>query len=293
VNASVWENKGSVHVRDFAGPNAERMALFLPRAVTDASNDPSSALVRESRIRLKQAIRLLARSVHVMCAHEAAELGVIAPANWGPFSQICALTAAIARDNGEVARRATQYTSNVASARPETPPCVLFNSTNATSMRDAPELLEAAIMMQSMVEGGKCDDKGVVMTTLGNFSEGKRTHSAPITSTIAEVSRSKWLRDRSDAHSTYPRGAEPLVFEEDEFEDVDETFFNVDVTDIGIEAWDRVQRVGTTASGVRETKNNDLKRLSAKQPNSLVLPPPPSSSDIEHWERAMLVDKQR
>ena len=30
VDSSVWENKGTVHVRDFAGVNSERLELFLP-----------------------------------------------------------------------------------------------------------------------------------------------------------------------------------------------------------------------------------------------------------------------
>lgn len=127
-------------------------------------------------------------------------------------------------------------------------------------------------MMQSITEG-------VV------FDAGGAKRSALATS-IMEASR-RWLCERPPSRA---RDEGFTAIEEDDFESVDENFFatDLDCAD-GIDDWDsiHVDRVGWKKSKTREAMN------AAKPPRNLVLPPPPSSEDIEHWERAMLVDNKR
>ena len=265
--SSVWENNGTVHVRDFAGANAERLALFLPRAVVDGSVDTASERVQESRLLLKRAMRLLARSVAATCAHQARECGVVAPVDMGPFSQLCALTAHVARGNQE-------GSTLPAAARVQTPPHVLHNSTNdaAGARRGSPELLDPTTMMQSVVDGAVVD---------AHASSAKRS---PLTTSIIEAVRSRWLCERPPS-----RGHGFTAIEEDEFENVDDCFF-VDLDcDDGIDDWESMR--GERMNGGKPRAKNAS--VDAKPPRSLVLPPPPSSVDIEQWERAMLIDNQR
>ena len=280
ANASVWENGGSVHVRDFAGVDAERLSLFLPRSVVEGSGDPTSASVRESRLRLKRAIRLLARSAAATCAHQARECGVVPPNRWGPFAQLCALTASVARDTsgGPSGPTASQETSSSAPKRLPSPARVLYNATNnhdvdvESARRASPELLKSMAMVHNATDEARPSVKH-------RAREGRSTLFA----SIAEASRSRWLWDRSRVS----RELRETLIEEDEFESLDDRFFiDLDSTD-GIDDWDTIH------FAARKTTNA---RVEAEKPppRSLVLPPPPSAvDDIDHWERAMLVDSQR
>jgi hypothetical protein len=258
VDSSVWENKGTVHVRDFAGVNSERLELFLPRAVVEGSCDPAS--VRESRLRLKRAIRLLTRSVSVMCAHQSRECGVIAPPNWGPFSQLCALTSAVAK--GE---ETTTTAPQRAPARRQTPPQILRTSTN-DRRRESVESFESRDMVQPVTDGAH---RGDVV---------KRA----VSSTIAEISRNHWL----SAHASTPRESNAIV-DDDEllFETLNAGDFFIDhdsVDDIG--GWEAIHGNRLRPAAVEDA-------VAPVSNRGLVLPPPPSAvDDIEHWERAMLVD---
>ena len=280
ANASVWENGGSVHVRDFAGVDAERLSLFLPRSVVEGSGDPTSASVRESRLRLKRAIRLLARSAAATCAHQARECGVVPPNRWGPFAQLCSLTASVARDTsgGPSGSTASQETSSSAPKRLPSPARVLYNATNnhdvdvESARRASPELLKSMAMVHNATDEARSSVEH-------RAHEGRSTLFA----SIAEASRSRWLWDRSRVS----RELRETLIEEDEFESLDDRFFiDLDSTD-GIDDWDTIH------FAARKTTNA---RVEAEKPppRSLVLPPPPSAvDDIDHWERAMLVDSQR
>lgn len=280
ANASVWENGGSVHVRDFAGVDAERLSLFLPRSVVEGSNDPTSAVVRESRLRLKRAIRLLARSAAATCAHQARECGVVPPPQWGPFAQLCALTASVARgaDGGPSYPAAAREASSVPPKRSSSPARVLYNSTNnqdvgiASAHRASPELLESMATTHSATDE-ECS----------GVAHRARERKSTLFASIAEASRSRWLWDRSRVS----RELRETLMEDDEFESLDDKLFiDVDSTD-GIDDWDTIQLAARKTTNARV----DAAKL---PPRSLVLPPPPSAvDDIDHWERAMLVDTQR
>jgi len=264
VDSSVWENKGTVHVRDFAGVNSERLELFLPRAVVEGSCDPAS--VRESRLRLKRAIRLLTRSVSVMCAHQSRECGVIAPPNWGPFSQLCALTSAVAKGE-ETTTTATQR----APARRQTPPQILRTSTN-DRRRESVESFESRDVVRNVTDGAHANRGDAV----------KRA----VSSTIAEISRNHWLSARAWAQT--PRESNAIV-DDDEllFETLNTGGFFIDhdsVDDIG--GWEAIHGNRSRPAAVDDV-------VAPVSNRGLVLPPPPSAvDDIEHWERAMLVDNQ-
>jgi len=289
--ASVWENAGSVHVRDFAGPNAERLPLFLPRSITDGASggsgsnrsgsgstgggnaaDPSSAYVRDCRRALIRAIRLLARSASATCAHQARECGVVPPKDWGPFAQLCALTAHVARGEDDRRRR---------SNTPPPPARILRNSTNSiiVERRSSPEILEAAIMMQSVADGHGC----------GHGAHAEHTEIAP---SIVEVSRGKWLSDS--------RRERDVAFEDDAaLVAVDDTFFN-ETTDDGVDAWEAMHPNARRQQHHHHRGIGEATKASSRKPPTgaagqrVVLPPPPSASDdVEQWERAMLVDNQR
>ena len=279
ANASVWENGGSVHVRDFAGVDAERLSLFLPRSVVEGSGDPTSASVRESRLRLKRAIRLLARSAAATCAHQARECGVVPPNRWGPFAQLCALTASVARgtSGGPSGPAASQETSSSSPKRSPSPARVLYNATNnhdadvESARRASPELLKSMAMVHNATDEAR---SGVEHRA----REGRSTLFA----SIAEASRSRWLWDRSRVS----RELRETLIEEDEFESLDDRFFiDLDSTD-GIDDWDTIHFAAR--------KTNARVEAEKSPPRSLVLPPPPSAvDDFDHWERAMLVDSQR
>jgi hypothetical protein len=301
--ASVWENAGSVHVRDFAGPNAERLPLFLPRSITDgaaaggtgsnvrssgpgasgnAATDPSSAYVRDCRRALVRAIRLLARSASATCAYQARECGVVPPKDWGPFAQLCALTAHVARGEDDRRRR-----SNTPAPAP--PARVLRNSTNSivVERRSSPEILEAAIMMQSVADGHGYG-YGYYNAAHTEIAESSTSSS------IVEISRGKWLSESR-------RERDVLAFEDDaalvDFVD-DASFFN-ETTEDGVDAWEAIHpnargqnHRGT--SGAIKSSSRCSKPPTGAAGRRVVLPPPPSASeDVEQWERAMLVDNQR
>ena len=269
-----------MHVCDFAGVDAERLSLFLPRSVVEGSGDPTSASVRESRLRLKRAIRLLARSAAATCAHQARECGVVPPNRWGPFAQLCALTASVARgtSGGPSGPTASQETSSSAPKRSPSPARVLYNATNnhdvdvESARRASPELLKSMAMVHNATDEARSSVEH-------RAREGRSTLFA----SIAEASRSRWLWDRSRVS----RELRETLIEEDEFESLDDRFFiDLDSTD-GIDDWDTIH------FAARKTTNA---RVEAEKPppRSLVLPPPPSAvDDIDHWERAMLVDSQR
>lgn len=298
--ASVWENAGSVHVRDFAGPNAERLPLFLPRSITDgaaaggtgsnnrssgpgstgnAAGDPSSAYVRDCRRALVRAIRLLARSASATCAYQARECGVVPPKDWGPFAQLCALTAHVARGEDDRRRR-----SNTPAPAP--PARVLRNSTNSVVVerRSSPEILEAAIMMQSVADG-----HGYGYAAHTEIAESS-------SSSIVEISRGKWLSD-----SRRERERDVLAFEDDAalVDFVDDTSFFNETTEDGVDAWEAVHpnargqyHRGTV--GAIKSSSRCSKPPTGAASRRVVLPPPPSASDdVEQWERAMIVDNQR
>lgn len=127
-------------------------------------------------------------------------------------------------------------------------------------------------MMESITEG-----------IVDDASAAKRS---ALSTSITEASR----RSLCERPPSRARDQGFTAIEEDEFESLGESFFaaDLDCAD-GIDDWDSVhgERDGGTKSKTRDAMN------AAKPPRNFVLPPPPSSEDIEHWERAMLVDNQR
>ena len=202
------------------------------------------------------------------------------PNRWGPFAQLCSLTASVARDTsgGPSGSTASQETSSSAPKRLPSPARVLYNATNnhdvdvESARRASPELLKSMAMVHNATDEARPSVKH-------RAREGRSTLFA----SIAEASRSRWLWDRSRVS----RELRETMIEEDEFESLDDRFFiDLDSTD-GIDDWDTIH------FAARKTTNA---RVEAEKPppRSLVLPPPPSAvDDIDHWERAMLVDSQR
>ena len=107
-----------------------------------------------------------------------------------------------------------------------------------------------------------------------------------MSSTIAEISRNHWLSARAWAQT--PRESNAIV-DDDEllFETLNTGGFFIDhdsVDDIG--GWEAIHGNRSRPAAVDDV-------VAPVSNRGLVLPPPPSAvDDIEHWERAMLVDNQ-
>ena len=82
------------------------------------------------------------------------------PNRWGPFAQLCALTASVARDTsgGPSGPTASQETSSSAPKRLPSPARVLYNATNnhdvdvESARRASPELLKSMAMVHNATD---------------------------------------------------------------------------------------------------------------------------------------------
>ena len=204
VERSAWENRGTVHVRDVPQDGCERLPLFIPRALAESAGDRGQVAIRESRAKLKAAMRLLSRSCAALCAHEAAALGVVAPDGFGPFAQLCAIASEAARGDARLDASSDDL-SRVPAKRFAG---ALRNSTNATVEVDGTRASSA-------------------------IDDDARSNVAK-TWRIPALNLSQRSRDRRK---------ETMEPDEDDFGHVDGAFFDGEAfRDRGVDSWHRVNQ---------------------------------------------------